>query len=1162
MSLIKYYDALFENEKINNEYVTYLSAIHMMNTISKRDNINNKILKDLGVNYSKKALIFYENAQTPLCFLNDDIQIIYDFTKDHINRILKNPHNTIVKEQQHIKKEKIKAIDAKTFKWLANKPGSSFREKLANVEKISSTVKRYSYNIKENQVLLAYFKDILKILNKKISVIGSNPDLFGQTIEEIDKLKKELNKKNYIFKTEFEEVVEKDYSTPNNALIGNVDYSSVWNSYIDLKQKSIDYSNAFSIYKKSFINMFVAYLMNYFDFIEDVYDSSNICNYILYNKDENKLQELLFEFDHDFIIKINQFNTSNVIDLVSSKEYVLRFEQLESDDNRGVPFNLYLNDELIGKFYSDILGFKEAIAEIKNALNLKLPTLKETNTYKNDYSFISINSFDNRMYSITKSNRLSVCDNGNIFNNNDICFANNKNLYFSSYKKDNYLRFLRQTAQFNENVNKTIIYDINDTFDEFSSATVRRAFSSIYPKSYPVWRSILAGESVHNKDSVKTILDFCGKSFSISQLERKKNRFIHCGPVEVPIYYQVFNEFDFYETYLNKYQKKYDISYPNNVINEFIESGALHSILNMTITNCIVCDGTLINHNYYIISFDDELFSSTLKEFEGAFSVIIDKYDKNSTISIVPDFLETLANKYNNIVCNKHLINGANEIVDRLKNNEITWYEKLPKLSLEIIKDGMFDNLILVDNQECENIIGKSFRIIVNDILTLSKGNKNYILPLNKSFIGEQNDFFVAKAEDPSFPLSEDIDVRLIIEYSFGTENSYLLKLIPLSKPSPFEEIIVKWEKEEFGVNNTNPKINDVIYNYETLESEFSFKLPKTLDLFAYHINSIKQNKTKYTDKYGRLVNVIQEACRDIQVLINKNQRISHFNEESKRRIRNLISSHNVYENVMYLLKRTRESLKNRSFEAENKYILNWRAGELEEALMELSFDSSLYSNKFLMFPETTYGRYFAENPNDGLVLDTAYSHLINITSNEKFFETGTFRLFLNKMTSATACRNKALYEMAETKPVFMIYMLRVIINSLKELSTFDWNKDPKKCTYYSTPKENGFLVRYCVELLISFLHCRDLTYFKELRPGGKLAKEIIFYLKNINRNIFKAMEAWSEEDKKKNMLRTKYHISLNKPKELFNMWNEAYCLILYLSGDERVNYIKIGTGD
>ena len=56
-----------------------------------------------------------------------------------------------------------------------------------NVEKISSTVKRYSYNIKENQVLLAYFKDIAKILNKKISIMNSYPDLFGQGNQELDR---------------------------------------------------------------------------------------------------------------------------------------------------------------------------------------------------------------------------------------------------------------------------------------------------------------------------------------------------------------------------------------------------------------------------------------------------------------------------------------------------------------------------------------------------------------------------------------------------------------------------------------------------------------------------------------------------------------------------------------------------------------------------------------------------------------------------------------------------------------------------------------------------------------------------------------------------------------------------------------------------------------
>lgn len=32
-----------------------------------------------------------------------------------------------------------------------------------------------------------------------------------------------------------------------------------------------------------------------------------------------------------------------------------------------------------------------------------------------------------------------------------------------------------------------------------------------------------------------------------------------------------------------------------------------------------------------------------------------------------------------------------------------------------------------------------------------------------------------------------------------------------------------------------------------------------------------------------------------------------------------------------------------------------------------------------------------------------------------------------------------------------------------------------------------------------------------------------------------------------------------NKDDALFNMWNEAFCVILYLSGDNRANYIKMG---
>jgi Ni,Fe-hydrogenase I small subunit len=73
---------------------------------------------------------------------------------------------------------------------------------------------------------------------------------------------------------------------------------------------------------------------------------------------------------------------------------------------------------------------------------------------------------------------------------------------------------------------------------------------------------------------------------------------------------------------------------------ESMASETLHSILNKKLDNYIVCDGTINNHTYYIISFDEELFESTLRDFEASYSAIIEKFDKESTLSILPDFLE------------------------------------------------------------------------------------------------------------------------------------------------------------------------------------------------------------------------------------------------------------------------------------------------------------------------------------------------------------------------------------------------------------------------------------------------------------------------------------------------------------------------------------------
>ena len=261
---------------------------------------------------------------------------------------------------------------------------------------------------------------------------------------------------------------------------------------------------------------------------------------------------------------------------------------------------------------------------------------------------------------------------------------------------------------------------------------------------------------------------------------------------------------------------------------------------------------------------------------------------------------------------------------------------------------------------------------------------------------------------------------------------------------------------------------------------------------------------------------------------------------------------------VNYLLDKCIEDLKCEKND-KRRNVLTWRLERLEEAIVELTFDPTLFTKKKLILPESGYGRYFAENPHDSDVINVAYNDLVQITKQENYRSTQKFRRYIEKMTSATACRHTAILELAQTNPAYVKYLLKVIISSLKMLSNYNWNKKMEDCSFYDNPKENGFLMRYCVELLISFLYCRDSAYFSDLKPGGTLANQIIYYLKRLNKNIKEAMKNWDDALKKKNMLRTKYHIKLQKPEALYNMWDEAYCLILFLSGDEQANYIKIG---
>jgi hypothetical protein len=91
------------------------------------------------------------------------------------------------------------------------------------------------------------------------------------------------------------------------------------------------------------------------------------------------------------------------------------------------------------------------------------------------------------------------------------------------------------------------------------------------------------------------------------------------------------------------------------------------------------------------------------------------------------------------------------------------------------------------------------------------------------------------------------------------------------------------------------------------------------------------------------------------------------------------------------------------------------------------------------------------------------------------------------------------------TNPIFTTSLLEFLISTMKYFAetkmVFDMN--PETDNKINNPEENIIHMRYILEILISYLFVRENVYFEELKPGGRYAREIIFYLKEFNKNYY-----------------------------------------------------------
>ncbi|KGA27991.1 DUF2357 domain-containing protein [Pectobacterium odoriferum] len=127
------------------------------------------------------------------------------------------------------------------------------------------------------------------------------------------------------------------------------------------------------------------------------------------------------------------------------------------------------------------------------------------------------------------------------------------------------------------------------------------------------------------------------------------------------------------------------------------------------------------------------------------------------------------------------------------------WRDHLPELSIRIVRDGHFENFYLVKDATVTPQRGRTVNIPVEESFTLPVGQTHYSFPLQQGR-GNKEMQFVAYLKSTAFPLKKSTACKLKMTYTYGADDPYELKFIPLdSVDAGFQSIRVEWRSAAEG---------------------------------------------------------------------------------------------------------------------------------------------------------------------------------------------------------------------------------------------------------------------------------------------------------------------------------------------------------------------------
>ncbi|MBF1213418.1 MAG: hypothetical protein HXM17_00765 [Fusobacterium periodonticum] len=748
-NFIKTYKELCEKYNDESLEINAKDIFELQDWIIRFENISKKDYLEY-FNYNLDN--FLENYQEEV-EKKDILLHLLETVKNSIFYIMNNMRTKIIREDIMLPASKVKEINSKGIMWLSRKPGDTIRKKLASARNMLSIKRRLSIDTGENRLFVEFLKQIKYYLELRLDNLPKDltEKLFIELYTIID---------TFLKNDELEEVKRWTNLPPNNTLLSDQNYRRIWNAWNDLRDLDLD--------------------------IEKYSDETEACKRI---DTVDNLKKILKARGNNYIFPQLPFN-------VIIKDY--KIEEYKpiiaiSPENKLVNLANIKNTKLKEKYNrkeKEILINEKIIST--DLFHIKPICVNENDEILNLSNKILFQQFsENNFVSCEKSEA--------IFFNEDIeTFSFSKTLNNKNEEK------LRRVMKIVERNIKTNILNtaFPDILDPFQVSTLSKKLRLSYKKVRILPRSIASvyalNDNVIFKNEYKNnenilIFDIVNKKITFTLLRGKEednySNFIWerywTNKKEIESSF-----FEKLEEILNVNSSELEELYSLNEIEDLINGfEKFKLVLNDKILEFDSKIVKLIKDNRIDIS---EIVDEVLKNNQEITKENLHIITLKNSIKIDESYYRTF-----NYLNPKDLVKGCssyhrifNELNKEKNEKVILWRDYLPYLGIKKMY-GRFD---LIKNQRVQPMYDEKQSIPIEGYITLAKGKDKHKFTL----VGEdQNEEIIYEAVvKHKTPLKEDIECKLELSYTYGSDDPYELYFTPV-KSKEFARVKVDWEERK-----------------------------------------------------------------------------------------------------------------------------------------------------------------------------------------------------------------------------------------------------------------------------------------------------------------------------------------------------------------------------